>query len=141
MKTTLPPSRSEALARNLLKSFFRVDVPAPPMPQARQEAEMLVPLVPTLAGRQPMFKATLPVWPRTNPGVPQVRSAAISAKLVKERPRRTRVIWLRKAEPDDWKLELLRMVDAYETGRVQFHRAGLLCDGDWCWNSQLMSGR
>lgn len=128
---TLSPSRSEALAKALLKTFFGVD------PQARQPDTMLLPLHPVMMDGQVMLKASLPHWPRTNPGVPQVRSAAISAKLVKERPRRTRVIWLRESEPDDWRRDLLKLVDDHEAGRVQFHRAGILCDGDWCWNSQL----
>lgn len=129
---TANPLRSETLARDLLKSFFQVDVPAPPM-LSRQEADMLLPLVPALVDGQPMLKATLPPWRRSDPDVPQVRTAAIAAKLVKERPRRTRVIWLRKSGPSDWRRDLLRLVDAYETGRLRIFANGIACHRDgWC---------
>jgi hypothetical protein len=134
---TVPPSRSETLAKALLTTFFGVN------PQARQPAEMLLPLVPALVDGQVMLKATLPAsWRRSDPGVPQVRTASIAARLARERPKRTRVVWLRKAAPADWRRDLLKLVDDYEAGRVQFHPAGIVCNGDWCWASQLaMSGR
>jgi len=89
-----------------------------------------------------MLKCHLPVWGRRDPNAPQVRSAAISAKLVKERPRRHKVLWLRKSAPEDWRHELHRLLDDFEAGKVQFHHAGLVCNGDFCWYSRLaMSGR
>ena len=141
---TVSPSRSETLARGLLKAFFQVDIPAPPRPLARQPQpadDLLLPLRPDPEDPG-MLKCHLPVWGRRDPGASQVRSAAISAKLVKERPRRTRVIWLRKAAPADWRAELHKLVDDFEAGKVQFHPAGLVCNGDFCWYSRLvMSGR
>lgn len=141
---TIYPSRGEILAKAMLKSFFGVDPQPQPRPLARQprpKEDLLLPLRPDPAYPE-MLKCHLPVWGRRDPDAPQVRSASISAKLARERPRRTRVIWLRKSAPDDWRRDLLRLVDDYEAGRAQFHPAGLLCDGDFCWHSQLaMSGR
>jgi len=138
------PLRSETLARSLLKSFFQVDIPAPPRPLARQPKpadELMLPLRPDPEDPR-MLKCHLPVWGRRDPNAPQVRSAAISAKLVKERPRRHKVLWLRKSAPEDWRHELHRLLDDFEAGKVQFHHAGLVCNGDFCWYSRLaMSGR
>lgn len=141
---TIRPSRGEILAKAMLKDFFRVDPQAPPRPLARQPKpadDLLLPLRPDPADPG-MLKCDLPVWGRRDPDAHQVRSAAISAKLVKERPRRTRVIWLRKAAPADWRADLHKLVDNFEAGKVQFHPAGLVCNGDFCWYSRLaMSGR
>lgn len=47
-----------------------------------------------------------------------------------------------KPDPADWRAELHKLVDDFEAGKVQFHPAGLVCNGDFCWYSRLvMSGR
>ena len=132
---TVPTSRSETLARDLLKSFFGVDPQAQPRPQHRQPQpadDLLLPLRPDPADSE-MLKCYLPVWGRRDPDAPQVRSAAISAKLVKERPRRHKVLWMRKGAPEDWRRDLLKLLDAYETGRLRIFANGIACAQDgWC---------
>ena len=132
---TVSPSRSETLARGLLKAFFQVDIPAPPRPLARQPQpadDLLLPLRPDPADPE-MLKCHLPVWGRRDPNAAQVRTVAVAARLVKERPRRHKVLWMRKAAPEDWRRDLLRLVDAYETGRLRIFANGIACHRDgWC---------
>lgn len=126
----VPPSRGEALARGLLKSFFQVDIPAPSRPQARPPADLLVPLVPALVDSQPMLKADLPPWRRSDPAVPQARSAAIAPRHVRDR-KPFPALWL-KTEADDWKVELLSLVRRYERGRLFVHADPRTCTGSGC---------
>lgn len=124
------PLRSETLARGLLKSFFQVDIPAPPRHQPRQPADMLVPLRPVLVEGEVMLKATLPPWRRSDPTRPQARSAAIAPRHVRDR-KPFPALWL-KTEADDWKVELLSLVRRYELGQLFVHADPKTCTGSGC---------
>ena len=127
---TIYPSRGEILAKAMLKTFFGVDPRPQPRPLARQPADLLVPLVPALVDSQPMLKADLPPWRRSDPAVPQARSAAIAPRHVRDR-KPFPALWL-KTEADDWKVELLSLVRRYERGRLFVKADPRTCTGNGC---------
>ena len=127
---TVPPSRSETLARDLLKTFFDVDPQAQPMPQPHQPDTMQVPLHPVLVEGEVMLKATLPPWRRSDPAIPQARTAAIAPRHVRDR-KAFPALWL-KTDADDWKMDLLALVRRYEQGRLFVKADPRTCTGSGC---------